>query len=496
MNSKSNFISKSLFLRGLQCYKSLYLQKYHPELRSEVSDTQEALFERGKEVGYLAHKLFPGGVEIPHQNLSPKEQLALTKLEIEKGTKILYEGAFSRDGAFARVDILNLGGDDWEIYEVKSSTSVKEPNIDDVSLQYYILEGTGISISKTCIVYINNEYVREGEIEVSKLFAIQDMTETVKEKQKFIKDEVKKQRQVLSGETPEIDIGKHCSNPYECDFQEYCWRDIPEDSVFELAGRGIDKFEFYRKGIIHLKDVSQDSLSDYQRMQLEGTLEKKNFIKRENVEKFLGSLWYPLYFLDFETFDTPLPPFDGTRPYQKIPFQYSLHYLAKEDAQLKHFEYLAKPNTDPRYELVEKLLSEIPSSACVLVYNSSFEKGILENLSGWFPHLKDKIQNISNNIVDLMLPFKERDVYFHEMDGSYSMKAVLPTLVPELTYDEMEIKEGGEASRAYFAMCQTDDSQEIEKIRKALLEYCKLDSLGMMRILEKLKKLIQIDLLS
>lgn len=489
MNSKSNYLSKSTFLRGLQCYKSLYLYKHHPELRSEVSESQEAIFERGKEVGYFARKLFPDGVEIPHQNLSLKEQLAITKSEIEKGTKILYEGAFSYDGVFARVDILTSGEDDWEIYEVKSSTSVKEQNINDVSLQYYILKGLEMSISRVYIVHINNEYVRKGDIEIDKLFAIHDMTEIVKEKQKFIKNEVKKQRGILSGEIPEIDIGEYCSTPYPCDFKGYCWRDIPEESVFALRGRGIDKIEFYRKGIIHLKDVSQDSLSDYQRMQLEGTLEKKNFINRENIEKFLSSLWYPLYFLDFETFDTPIPPFDGIRPYQKIPFQYSLHYLEKEDAQLKHFEYLAKSNIDPRYEMVEKLLNEIPSHACVVVYNSSFEKGILENFSGWFPHLEDKIQNISNNIIDIMLPFKDRDVYFHKMNGSYSMKAVLPALVPELSYEEMEVKNGNEANIAYFAMRETDDPEEVEKIRQHLLEYCKLDSLGMVRILEKLKEL-------
>lgn len=209
------------------------------------------------------------------------------------------------------------------------------------------------------------------------------------------------------------------------------------------------------------------------------------------MRDFLKSLWYPLCFLDFETFMSPIPLFDGTRPYQQIPFQYSLHYLKSDGGKLKHHEFLASPNFDPRKELTEKLINEIPDNACVLAYNMSFEKRILEDLGSWFPEHSDKIENIIGNMKDLMAPFRSKACYLWQMNGSYSIKFVLPALVPGLSYDEMEISNGGMAMDAYSTMCQTEDPGKLERIRKALQEYCNLDTLGMVRIMEKLRKIVR-----
>jgi len=297
---------------------------------------------------------------------------------------------------------------------------------------------------------------------------------------------------MLKGNMPEIDIGKYCSDPYVCNFKGYCWEHIPKDSIFDLRGKGIDKFELYKQGIVNLRDVRKDLLSRDQRIQLEGALEKKSILNKDRVRKFLDSLWYPLYFLDFETtFMNPIPMFDGTRPYQEVPFQYSLHYLENENSELKHNEYLAPFGVDPRKELVERLLNEIPNDACVLVYNKNFEAKILKGLKGWFPEYTEQISNILNNLRDLMNPFGKKDIYYWQFNGSYSIKNVLPVLVPELSYAGMEISDGEMAANAYFQMQASKDSAEIERIRKALLEYCKLDSLAMVRIVEKLKELLR-----
>ena len=209
---------------------------------------------------------------------------------------------------------------------------------------------------------------------------------------------------------------------------------------------------------------------------------------KKGIKAYLASLEYPLYFLDFETFDIAIPPFDGIRSYQKIPFQYSMDYLEKDNAEVGHYEYLAPPNEDPRKEIIKRLIKEIPKDACVLVFNKSFEAGILKDLGEWFPEYKKKIDIIISNIRDLAVPFKGKDYYHYKMNGSYSIKVVLPVLVPGLSYDDMDICEGRMASESYLKMCQSADSAENQQICKALIEYCALDTLGMVRIVEELKK--------
>ena len=484
----ASYLSKTLFIKGLQCHKALYLHKYHPELKDDVSDAKEALFSKGRDVGVFAQQLFPGGVEIPYEDQTLSDQIKQTQTEIKKQTATIYEAAFGYKGAFCKVDVLHKGKKGWEIYEVKSSTGMTDVYYDDVAFQYYVLISTGLPVSKASLVHINNQYVKDGDIEVNRLFTIQDLTKIAKKMKPDISRELKKQRKMLKRDIPDIDIGEYCDNPYDCDFAGHCWSHIPENSIFDLREKGVNKFDLYRQGIIRMKDIPKDMLNFKQGIQVGGILEKKNHIIKENIRDFLKSLWYPLYFLDFETFMSPIPLFDGTRPYQQIPFQYSLHYLKRKGVKLKHHEFLASPNCDERKELTEKLINEIPDNACILAYNMSFEKRILEDLGSWFPEYSDKIETIIGSMKDLMAPFRNKDCYLWQMNGSYSLKFVLPALVPGLSYDEMEISNGGMAMNAYTMMCETEGPKELEKIRKALLEYCKLDTLGMVRIVEKLRK--------
>jgi hypothetical protein len=483
------YLSKSLFIRGLQCHKSLYLHKYQPELRDEVPPEKQALFDSGTEVGILARDLFPGGVEVPYEGLSPREQLDMTVSEIQKGTENIYEATFSYNNVFMKADILHRGRHGWALYEVKQSTGGKEVHVNDVALQYYVVKGSDLPVSRAFLVYINTQYVRHGEIEVKKLFAIEELTDRVNEKQEFVAEEIGKMRHMLAGALPAIDIGAWCDDPYKCDFKGHCWQHIPEDSVFTLRRKGANRFDLYKQGIIRLEQIPLHVLNDVQRMQVEFFLEKKETVNREAVREFLDSLWYPLYFLDFETFMSPVPLFDGTSPYQQIPYQYSIHVLEREGAELRHHEFIAEPNVDPREELAERLVAVIPDDACVIAYNSSFEARVLNELAEWLPRHGNRIERVVPNMRDLMAPFRRRDVYHWQMKGSHSQKAVLPALVPDLTYDGLEVMDGGMAMQAYFTMCGAKDPSEVQRIRASLLEYCKLDTLGMVRILEKLKSL-------
>jgi len=484
---KRYYLSKSLFIKGLQCHKALYLEKHQPELKDPMTASKENLFASGHEVGRIARGLFPGGVEIPYEGLTHQEQIEMTRSEIEKGTKVLYEAAFSHDGVFIKADIIRKGRRGWELYEVKASNSQKDYHSDDVSVQYYVMTGCGFPVSKAFIVHLDNTYVRKGDIEVDKLFAMADLTEDVREKQPAIGAEIRNQRKMLSGSLPDITIGKYCFDPYECDFHGHCWDHIPEISVFSLKGVSFEAYKFHQKGIVRLEDVPLDDLSSKQRFLIEAYLEKRIHVEPDSVRAFLKTLRYPLCFLDFETFMTAIPPWDGIKPWQQVPYQYSLHVLEKGGKALKHHEYLAMPNVDPRKELVENLMRDIPENACIVHY-TAFERTRMNELAGWFPKYRKRIETLLDQSVDLAEPFKDKSVYLWQTLGSYSIKCVLPALVPGLNYDDMEISDGGTAMEAYFRMCQSQDPAEIERIRKALLEYCKLDTLAMVRIVEKLKE--------
>lgn len=483
-------LSKSLILKGLQCHKALWLARHPPAFELPAKPELQARLELGTAVGILAQQLFPGGTEVPFEGLSFADQLARTGELLEQGAEVVYEASFRFDGIFVKVDILVRDGGSWQIHEVKMGTAVKEVNLDDVAIQHYVLAGCGLDVSRSCLVHIDNGYVRDGAIEVGRLFTSEEVTGEALARQAALPELIAGMRRTLGGAgEPEIDIGPWCTDPYECDFIPYCWRHIPEDSVFSLRGRGVDKFALYYQGIVRLADVPLDALSAAQRFQLEATLGRKDATDGEAIRAFLGTLWYPLCHLDFETFDTPIPPFDGTRPYQKIPFQYSLHIERQPGAEPEHFAYLAPPNVDPRRGLAEKLIAEIPEEACVLTYNQAFEKSVLRDLAAIFPDLSDDLQKRIDNIRDLMAPFKKRHLYRWPMRGSYSIKEVLPALVPDLSYKGLSVADGGMAMLAYHEMCAAEDPERVAEIRRDLLEYCELDTWAMVRILGALRKI-------
>jgi len=457
-------LSKSLIIKGMQCPKALYLQKNLPDFEFPPQPDLEAKFRAGHEVGILAQQLFPGGTEVPYEGLSVPEQIKQTRQLIDDGAEVIYEASFDYGGIFVKVDILVKDGDAWQIHEVKMSTSVKEVNLDDVAIQYYVLSQCGLPVSGAYLVHINNQYERQGEIDVQQLFESQDVLEEAVARQVKLPELIDEFRSVLQGDEPQIDIGPHCSDPYDCDFIPYCWQHIPENSIFDLKGRGIKKFDYYDRGIILFEDIPLSDLNKAQRQQVEATLNQDDSSDMKAVSEFLDTLWYPLYHLDFETFNTAIPKYDGTRSYQQVPFQYSLHIQQEAGAEPQHFEFLAEPNTDPRRTLIEQLLELIPEDGCVLTYNQTFEKGVLRDLACLFPDLSEEINRRLENVHDPMVPFRRRDIYRWQMCGSYSIKEVLPAMVPDLSYEEMAVAEGMAAMQAYHDMCAMKSGGEVGAI--------------------------------
>lgn len=489
--SGSSGLSKSLILKGLQCPKALWLAKHPPDFDFPPQPDLEAKFAAGTEVGILAQQLFPNGIEVPYEGLSFPAQLVRTRELIDNGTEVIYEASFSFSAIFVKVDLLIKDGDAWQIYEVKMGTSVKPVNLDDVAVQQYVLNGCGLSISKSFLVHINNSYVRQGEIDVFRLFHSEEITAKVAARQQSLPEIVREFRQIMSETNePTIDIGPHCTDPYECDYIPYCWQHIPQNSIFDLRGKGLNKFDYYKRGQIRFEDLPLDALNPTQRQQVETTLNQQDAIDGDKAKKFVDTLWYPLCHLDFESFNSPIPRFDGTRPYQQVPFQYSIHRQNVAGAEPVHIAFLAEPNVDPRRALAEQLIADIPAEACVLTYNQAFEKSVMRELAELFPDLAESLKQRIDNVRDLMGPFRRRDIYRWQMQGSYSIKQVLPAMVPELSYAGLEIADGQAASQAYLRMCEVEDAGELKKLREAMLKYCELDTLAMVRILGELNRLL------
>ncbi len=481
-------LSKSLYIKGLQCYKALYLLKYHPELGDDPSADVMMRFSWGHEVGELAQRLFPGGVIVTSSDYRMSEQLSMTKKAIESGIEVLYEAAFEHDGVMARADIMKKEDGKWNLYEVKSSTSITDVYLDDVSLQYNIVSKSGMPVGKAHVIHINDKYIRCGDLNINDFFTIVDVTKETLVLQSKVDDEITKMKSMLSGSEPIIDIGKHCMTPYACNFKRHCWKHIPEDSIFSLAGGRVDLFDLYRKGTIKLADIPLTLLSTAQKLQVSAHIDGKSRFDRYAVKNFLDTLWYPMAFLDFETYTPVVPAYDGIRPYRQVPFQFSVHIVDKEGAEPKHFEYLGDPAQDSREELLNELLQTIPADACVIVY-TSFEKTILKYLGDWFPVNKNGLMQICDNIRDLAEPFRNKFIYNPDMKGAYSIKCVLPSLVPELNYDGLEIRNGGMAMDAYFTLRNDSEKTDKSEIRQALLDYCKLDTYAMVRILDRLRSM-------
>jgi hypothetical protein len=481
-------LSKSTFLKGLQCEKQLYLYKKNYNLKDPVSSQTQAIFDQGTEVGLMAQELFPGGVDAsPDSHFNLHESVAKTKQFIDSGQTVIYEATFQFNNVIAALDILIKDAAGWKAYEVKSSTSIKPVNLDDAAIQYYTIVNSGIDLVDFSIVHINNQYVKQVDINVDELFTIASVFDEVIAKQTMIPSKIDHFVSVLEKDSvPDIDIGPQCSDPYDCDFKGFCWQHIPAYSVFDISRLSTkNKFELYNQGIVSLDqiDLENNSLNQNQLQQVKSEVSGETYIDKSQINQFVSGLQYPLYFLDFETINPAVPIYDESSPYQQVVFQYSLHIL-QEDGALDHSEYLAESDAelDPRIKFVDQLITECGSFGTIIVYNIGFERGQLQKLMTFMPDRKQELQDIIDRLVDLMIPFQKKWYYSPEMQGSYSIKKVLPALIPELTYDDLDINNGDQASQIFYQMIVGSFTGDLDKTRQDLLAYCKLDTLAMVEI--------------
>lgn len=504
MNTR--YLSKSQYTRGMQCAKSLWLYREKKELQDPVSPEQQAIFDAGTEVGILAQSWLKGGVLIKAGHDDPESAIEETWAAIEAGAKVLYEAAFVYDGVLVRVDIMAKGpGDVWDLYEVKSTTEAKDHLLLDVAIQRYVVKGAGIKLGVAHLVHLDPGYVRQGPVDLQRLFLPIDVNRDTEAMLDLIPAQLRDMKKSNAApEPPKIDIGPRCTKPYDCSFTGHCWAHVPEYSVFNLSGARMDKKTvLWNAGHKRITDIPSCScvtkkctcgnrLTDYQDIQRMVAKTGKPHIHVEAIRKLLTGIGYPQSFVDFEAVNPAVPPYDGLRPYQQLPFEVSIHRRAERGAPLEHFEYLADGTRDPRRELADFLREHIDGTGPLVAYHKSYEGGILRSLGA---HLgggaAGALAEFEGRLWDLADPFRQA-LYAHPgFLGRWSIKAVLPVIVPDMSYDGLLIQDGAGAMQAYTKLMDPKTTEaERAAIMTALRLYCGQDTLAMVRILDHLELLV------
>jgi predicted RecB family nuclease len=483
-------LSKSKFVAGCQCLKRLYLQVHEPELAAEPDVAADAIIEQGREVGLLARQMFPGGVEVRSGGGLDQAIRATRELVANPEVPAIFEGVLEHQNVLVKVDVLHRRRDGrWRLIEVKSSTDIKEHHVGDVAIQHRVVTRSGVDLAASCLAQVNREYVYEGgPIDVHRFFKIRNLTRQVESLQPELTVQLRSEFRVLTmPDAPNILAGRHCSNPFTCEFFDHCNPPIPEDHILRLP-------KIHASTVAKLVALGVQSIHDIpEHYPLTGRLRRacasvqmgKPWYSPELKDE-LGKLKYPIYFADFETGNPALPRFSGMRPYDQIPFQWSVHVQRETGATPEHFEFLATDSTDPRTTFITGLCDALGDRGSIVVYNQQFESQRLSELASWLPEFAERIDKIQHRLWDL-LPVVRNHVYHPAFGGSYSLKSVLPALVPDMSYAGLEVADGQAAGLAWESLVRGGlDHGERERIRKALLGYCGRDTLGMVRLIEKL----------
>lgn len=485
-------LSKSRFLAGLQCHKRLYLECFHPDLADPVDAGQQATLDAGTRVGELARNLYADGLHIGEPYFQHEDAVTSTQAALcDNSIPSIYEAAFLYDDIRIRVDILARAADNlFDLIEVKSTTSTKEEHLPDLGVQLYVLRGCGIPVRRACLAHLNKEYVYQGgDYDLGQLFSVEDINDEVQPLLTDIPSILGEMRFHLSHpEPPDIKARKQCFQPYTCPFYGHCHAYEPEHSVTQLpraSQKLLDLLE--EEGIEDIRDIPADfpSLNATQQRVRDCVVSSRVYVNPE-LARALAQLEYPIHFLDFETFNPALPVYVGTRPYQVIPFQWSNHILVR-DSRLTHQEFLNEGFGDPREPFAKSLLKTLGTTGTIITY-SNFEATRIRELALALPELSsDLLALLDGRIVDL-LQLIRKYCYHPEFHGSFSLKSVLPALVPNLDYSDLEIYEGNQASTAYAEMILPETSTDRrDSLRKALLAYCKRDTEAMVRLFQTLR---------
>lgn len=481
-------LSKSRYCAGLQCHRQLWWRSHEPDAPELKPDASlEAIFNQGHVVGLAAQQQFPGGVLIDFPFRAYAERLAATQLAIENKAPAIYEASVMAEDVFVAVDILESVPGGWKLIEVKSTTQVKEPHIPDIAVQLHVLRSSGLKVDRAELMHLNRECTYPN---LGNLFAREDVTDRAEALLAGIPAEVRSQLDMLNGPLPEVAIGPHCTSPYECPFMARCWPERPEHHVSELYAIGRNWEQFEADGYSTIDQLPEGLKLRDEAERQRRSVTSGEMIVEPGLAKALAALREPIAIIDFETLAPAIPAWQGCHPYDPVTAQFSAH-VQDGHGGWTHHAWLAEGPADPRPELIKRLALACKDATTILAYNKAFESRCLNLVAASLPHLKPTIDKIVARLDD-PLPILRKHVYHPDFGGSFSLKVVLPALVPSLTYEGLEIAEGTAASRELERLIFDNASlatDERARVREALLRYCELDTLGVARLLERLKEL-------
>lgn len=484
---KNRFLTKSCYVTGTRCYKALFLLKKSPQL-SKIESSQDRKAKReGAEVGAFARLQFPGGVLI--ETLDTDQALDETKQAIDKGSLTLFEAAFMARGVLIRADILKRSSIDspWQLYEVKATTyrsvdsSSKNEYCRDLAIQTWVLQQCKIDLNEIFLMHLNHECVFP---EIHNLFKVIDYTPEVWPLLANINDDIQSlQKILLSEQHPIIGISQRCEKPRVCQFSEHCWRDLPKYSVFNIP-RAFNKWkllEVNRVSAAHM--VEADFNSEKQKRALRCYQTNEPFYDLHTAHTLLKTWIYPISYFDIEAVSYPIPRYNNSRPYQDLPFQFSCHIQRSPESELEHYEFLFDEDSDPREAFINEMLKVLPSSGSIVVYHQTYEITKLKEFTKDFPQYAASINALLPRIVDLKKVIEE-SIYHPEFLGSYSIKKVAPVLLGQsVSYDHLAVGDGLEAVCKFQELVQLPHHDPCRVyIRNSLLDYCKQDTLLMVKL--------------
>ncbi len=493
------YISKSDFLRFQNCPKDFWLSKKKPEVMSdaELSDFEQRIIEQGYEVESWAQRLFPDGIAVESAGIMAADD---TKEFLDGGKKQIFQATFLVDGLLAMVDILEWDGQKkfWIINEVKGTTSQevkKEEHLNDATFQKIVLEKAGLNIGRINLIELNKEFNKDRDIAPTQLLQSTDISADVSELEEPVLIQIDSAKALLSkDEEPRVCNCIYKSRKNFCPSFSYSHPEVPEYSVHDIVRIGSSKkrlAEMVDNDWLKIEDIPLDyKLSQTQTNQVHATITGNTIIEADKIRTELEKMIFPLYFLDYETFPTAIPVFDGCYPFQQVPFQYSLHVMESPGSELVHKEFLQRTFENPMPSLAQQLQEDIGDLGSVVVWNKKFEGKCNEDLAECVPGLSSFLLGINQRFFDLMEIFSKQLYVHKDFKGSSSIKYVLPVLVPGFTYENLDIQDGGMALTHWKKMIfdESDPDKKIE-IANNLLEYCHLDTLAMVKIYEALSVL-------
>jgi hypothetical protein len=482
----SSPISKSAFIKAEQCLKHFYLYKNHYYLRDSLSKEKQFIFKRGTDVGILAQQLFPGGIDVTAGEKRDQQLFAeKTKHLIAQGIKTIYEATFIFDDLLVMVDILHKHEDKWIAYEVKSSLKITDTYVKDACFQYYVIKNSLPDLVDFNLLTMNPKYVLDGELDIAKLFKTTSvLKDAIKNGDYFAHKTLIAKQTLEQGKIPDIKIGTHCFQPYDCDFLGTCWKNIGEPNSVLTLGKLTKQamFDFYDNNVKRIDEIDINTIEHKElKIQVRAAIEQKEQIFKDEVKSFISNIKHPICSLDIEVWMPAIPYYNDTKPFQQIPFLFSM--ISEENGEVKNYSYFKPIENDLRREFLECILFETKKFNSILMFDKSLEETVLNQLADLFPEYRIDIADLKSKIVDLAEPIRRGNYYHPDMKGNFTLKSIAPIVNKEAGFHTLDIQSGISAMYIYEGLIEKNDIER-EHTKQQLIEYCEMDALITYQLLD------------